>query len=55
MLIFGLRRDQVRESSEILRNTQKNWETMGTQTMKGSGWDLKKIKRIVTEAEQNEA
>lgn len=28
---------------------------MGTETMKGSGWDLKKIKRIETEAEQSKA
>lgn len=49
------KREQVRESSEILRNTQKIWETMGTQTMKGSGWDLKKIKRIETEGEQKKS
>lgn len=33
--------EQVRESSQI-RNVQKNWKTMGTETMKVSGWDLKK-------------
>ncbi len=28
---------------------------MGTQTMKGSGWDLKKIKRIETEEERKKS
>ena len=45
----------MRENTEILRNTQKNWETIGLQTMKGDGWDLKKIKRIETGAEQYES
>lgn len=37
-----MKREQVRESDEILRNTQKNLETMGTEKVKGSGRDLKK-------------
>lgn len=44
----------MRESSEILRKTQKNWETMGTDTVRE--WvGFEKIKRIETEAKQNKA
>lgn len=57
MLILGLTKVECGADGKgkSWRNTQKNWETMRAQIMKRSGWDLKKIKRIETYAEQNKA
>lgn len=51
-------RFQVRQkglNDRMVKEHSIEMKTMGTQKIKGSGWDLKKIKRIETEAEQNKA
>lgn len=37
----------------MVKEHSKEMKTMGTQKIKEGGWDLKKIKRIEMEAEQN--
>lgn len=52
---FQVRQKGLNVNDRMVKERSIEMKTMGTQKIKGSGWDLKKIKRIETEAEQNKA
>lgn len=52
---FQVRQKSLNVNDRMVKEHSIEMKTMGTQKIKGSGWDLKKIKRIETEAEQNKS